>query len=126
MAKTAMMFGFVLMVLGVGMFVATGNAHPTALIPAWFGVVIALCGALARTEDAKKRMLFMHVAVTVGLIGFLFPGIMAVRAMMKSHAGLAVDRPAVHEQMAMTVICFVFVLLCVRSFIAARRARAAA
>ena len=125
MAKLTIVFGILLILLGITGFVATGSAHPTALIPCAFGLLLALFGALARTEDAKKRMLWMHIAVTVGLLGFLFtiPGLIDVIRMAQ---GITVKRPAAaEEQSVMWLICGVFVALCVRSFIAARRSRIA-
>jgi fucose 4-O-acetylase-like acetyltransferase len=123
MAKMTIFFGVVLIVLGVWGFVATGSAHPTALIPTWTGLSLAVSGALARTEDAKQRMLWMHVAVTVGLLGFLGAGSRAIVELVKAQ-GKTLEYPvAVADQAAMAVICLVFVLLCVRSFIAVRRTR---
>jgi len=110
-------------VVGAIGFVLTGNAHPTALIPAWFGLALAILGALARTEDARKRMLWMHIAVTVGLVGFVFPGTMAVLAYVKAHGGALARPAATEEQAAMAAVCLVFVAICIRSFIAARRGR---
>ncbi len=83
MARFTRVFGTVLVVLGAVYFVMTGSAHPTALIPAYFGVVLFVCGLLANTEDAKRRMLWMHIAVTVGLLGFLFPAIRGGRALVR-------------------------------------------
>ena len=123
MAKMTIGFGNVLIVLGLIGFVATGHSHPTALIPTWFGLALIVLGVLARTEDARKRMLWMHIAVTVGLVGFLFPGVMAVMAYVKAHGSAPARPAATEEQAAMAVICLVFVALCVRSFIAARRGR---
>jgi hypothetical protein len=123
MAKMSMGFGIVLIAVGVVGFVVSGSTHPTALIPAWFGLVLAILGVLARTEDARKRMLWMHIAVTVGLVGFLFPGVMAVMAYVKAHGGALARPAATEEQAVMAVICLVFVALCVRSFIAVRRGR---
>lgn len=125
MAKLTIVFGILLILLGITGFVATGSSHPTALIPCAFGLLLALFGTLARTEDAKKRMLWMHIAVTVGLLGFLFtiPGLIDVIRMAQ---GITVKRPAAaEEQSVMWFICGVFVALCVRSFIAARRSRIA-
>ena len=71
-------------------------------------------------------MLWMHVAVTVGLLGFLGAGSRAIVELVKTH-GMPLAYPvAVADQAAMAAICLVFVLLCVRSFIAARRTRIAA
>jgi hypothetical protein len=120
MAKLTMFFGALLVVVGMAGHLMHGNR----LHPVWLGLAIVVCGALAMTEDSRRRMLFMHIAVTLGLVGLLIPGIMSVRAMVKAHAGVWVEQPsAIHEQMVVAVICLVFVALCVRSFIAARRAR---
>ena len=127
MAKLTLVVAFILIVLGVAVFVATGSHAPTALIPAFFGVVLGILGLLAKTPDSRRRMLFMHIAVTVGLIGFIFPGWRGVGDLMTQMHGQIVLRPvAMKEELAMAAICLVYVLLCVRSFIAARRTRTAA
>lgn len=129
MAKLTIGFGLALIVVGVLGFVLTGSAHRTALIPAWFGIALVLCGVLANTEDTRRRMLWMHIAVTIGLLGFLFPGIRAGMALARAHsAGVMLPvttRTAVYEEVVMSVICLAFTALCVRSFIAARRSREA-
>lgn len=126
MAKLTMVFGVLLVVLGGIGFVATGSTHPTALIPAGFGLVICIAGMLANTEDSKKRMLWMHIAVTVGLLGFLGGAVMTAMAFVKAHGGPLARPTATGEQAVMGAICAVFVGLCVRSFIAARRSRTVA
>lgn len=125
MAKLTIVFAVLLIVLGVAVFFATGSQAPTALIPAYFGLLLGALGLLANTENSKRRMLFMHIAVTVGLVGFIFPGARAAGDLLTKMRGGTVLRPvAMQEELAMAAICLVFVLLCVRSFIAARRARA--
>ena len=124
MAKTTIFFAAILIILGVVFFVATGSHAPTAFIPAFFGVILGVLGLLAKTENSKRRMLWMHIAVTVGLIGFIFPGIRAAGDIFKLLRNQIVLRPAaMWEELIMAVICLIFVLLSVRSFIAARRAR---
>jgi len=126
MAKTTVFFAVLLIVLGVAVFIATGSHAPTALIPAFFGIVLGALGMLARTEDGKRRMLFMHIAVTVGLLGFLFPGIRAAGDVCKLLRNQTVLLPvAMWEELAMSALCLIFVLLSVRSFIAVRRVRKA-
>jgi hypothetical protein len=113
--------GIILIVLGVAVFVATGSHAPTALIPAYFGILLGILGVLARTDDSKRRMLFMHIAVTVGLIGFIFPGWRGMGDLITEMRGQVILRPAaMKEELAMAAICLVYVLLCIRSFIAAR------
>jgi hypothetical protein len=50
---------------------------------------------------------------------------MAILETVKAHGGPLAHPEAVEAQAAMAVICLVFTLLCVRSFIAARRVRTA-
>jgi multisubunit Na+/H+ antiporter MnhF subunit len=124
MAKLTIMFGVVLILLGLLGFVATGHHAPTALIPAIVGVILAALGALALTEDAKKRMLYMHIAVTLGLLGFLGTA-KSIYDYIEMVRGVQFPHPAaVEEKAAMAGVLLVFVILCVRSFISARRARA--
>jgi hypothetical protein len=118
-------FGVLLGLIGAAFFVATGSTHPTSLIPLWFGLALIICGVLANTENSRRRMLWMHFAVTIGLLGFLFPGFMAIKEWIAAHGGPLAHPAAVEEQAVMSLVCLVFTLLCVRSFIAARRARAA-
>jgi hypothetical protein len=127
MAKLTMLFGVLLIALGLGAYFLLGqHSHGIhSLIPAAFGLLLVIFGALANTPVPKKRMLFMHIAVTVGLLGFLgtIPGILGVLQMASGHS---IMRPeAAKVQAIMGSICLVFVLLCVRSFISARRARLA-
>ncbi len=125
MAKLTTVFGILLILLGIIGFVATGSHAPTALIPSGFGLLLVLFGNLGKTEDVKKRMLWMHIAVSVGLLGFLFTtaGLIDVIRMV---LGATVRRPAAAiEQAFMWAICGIFVALCVRSFINARRSRTA-
>jgi hypothetical protein len=109
MAKLTICFGIVLILLGLFGFVITGHHAPTALIPAFVGLILVILGFLANTEDAKKRMLNMHIADYIEM----------------TFQGRQFPRPvAVQEKAGMAVLLLFFVLLCVRSFINARRARA--
>lgn len=124
MAKLTICFGIVLTLLGLFGFVITGHHAPTALIPAYVGLILIILGFLANTEDAKKRMLNMHIAVTIGLLGFLGTAKSVVDYIEMTFNGRQFPHPAaVQEKAGMAVLLLFFVLLCVRSFISARRAR---
>lgn len=123
MAQTTVGFGALLILLGAISYIGTGHQHPTALIPAWFGIALCLCGVLAKTENTRRRMLWMHVAVTLGLLGFLGAASRIVTVLIK---GATIDKIAVGSQLAMALLTGTYVALCVRSFIAARREREAA
>jgi hypothetical protein len=128
MAKTTICLGVVLVLLGGLGYVSTGNharISPVALIPAAVGFVLSILGFLALTDNAKKRMLFMHIAVTIGLLGFLggLPSVLHYVQMIAQ--GRQFPNPVIVQEMAaMSALLLFFVLLCVRSFIAARRQRA--
>ena len=93
-----------------------------AKLPA--NAVLSTARGSALTEDAKKRMLHMHIAVTVGLLGFLGTA-KSIYDFIQMLRGVQFPHPiAVQEKAAMSVLLLVFVILCVRSFINARRARA--
>lgn len=121
MAKITIGFGLLLVAISAGFWLALGRTDTAALHPAGMGVVLLLSGLLANTENVKRRMLWMHIAVTFGLIGFLITFIGVVR--MALH-GVVTALPAVFSERAIVaLVSLTFVVLCVRSFISARRAR---
>jgi fucose 4-O-acetylase-like acetyltransferase len=125
MSKLTIGFGILLVLLGITGFVYTGSAHPTALIPTAIGLLFIIFGVLANTEDAKKRMLWMHVSVTVALLVFLGMIPAAIDTIRLSR-GVSFPHPAaVVEKGALALFSLIYVLFCVRSFISARRARLA-
>ncbi|QNI35546.1 hypothetical protein [Edaphobacter albus] len=120
MAKLTIVFAVLLILLGLIGFVSTGSAHPTALIPSGVGVVFAIFGILSNTPDPKKRMLWMHISVTVALLAFLGTLPAGIQAMRLSHGAEYAHPVAVLEKAAMSLLCLIYVLFCVRSFINAR------
>lgn len=121
MANVTIGFGAALAALGLGGYFGTGRASLTALIPLLFGLLLMLCGALARQESRRKHA--MHAAAVLGLLGVLGP-LRVLPQMVTLLGGGTVAHPAaVCAQLAMLVICAVFLVLCIRSFVAARRAR---
>jgi hypothetical protein len=124
MAKMTIGFGVLLILLAAIGFVATGSAHPTALIPAGFGILFVIFGVLANSPDPKRRMLWMHISVTLALLAFLGTLTADVQAIKMSHGTVYPHPAAVLEKAAMSLFSLIYVLFCVRSFINARKARA--
>jgi hypothetical protein len=120
MAKVTLVFAVLLIILGVGFYLGTGSKAPTALIPAWFGLALGFGGLLAISPSESRRKLFMHINVTIGLLGFLGA---AGRAIYALTSGRTPDQIALIAQLLMAGLLLIYVILCVRSFIAARRAR---
>ena len=123
MPAVTIVYGLLLITLGVAFYVGTGQASMTALIPAFFGIVVVLAGVVGRRPNLLKHA--MHAAAALGLLGFLagLPGFFRFAAYLH---GSEIGRPAAAaEQGLMSLLSLVFVILCIQSFRNARRARAA-
>lgn len=100
----------------------TGKVSPTALIPAFFGGLLVVLGLIAFNPGARKHA--MHLAAMVGLLGFL-GGFMPLFRQLSKTGTIDVTKPAFLSGVVMIVVCAIFVGLCIKSFIAARKARQA-
>jgi len=118
MTLTAIYFGGLLIIIGIAGYlygISTGHASLTALIPAAFGILLALLGIIGRAKENLRKHL-MHVAVVLGLLGFLLPA-----GRLLSNLSAVSFSAAVISQASMALVCLIFVILSIRSFIAARR-----
>ncbi len=122
MPKLAIFFGLVLDILGVAAFIATGATHFTALIPSVFGTIIFLSGIVAIIRPGARKHA-MHVAALFGLLGTLGGLGMGLPKLGAVFEGTAPRPVAVIMQISMGLIALVFLALCVKSFIDARRAK---
>jgi fucose 4-O-acetylase-like acetyltransferase len=123
MAKITVLFGVLLIILGAASFILTGHKFPTSLIPVAFGILLVIFGGMAETPQTRRRMLFMHIAVTIGRLGFLATAPALLSAVQLFKGKLFPYPAAIEEKAAMSVLLLIYVVLCVRSFIAARRSR---
>jgi len=124
MARVTYVFGILLIALGLIGFWGTGSIHSTALIPTWFGLALVAGGILAISPSEGRRKLFMHINVTIGLLGLI--GAIAAALQGYGHArslGVDPDYIALAAKLTMAGLLLIYVNLCVRSFIQARRSR---
>jgi hypothetical protein len=122
LAKLTLVLAVLLAALGLAGYLGTGSQHPTALIPTWFGLALGIFGLLAISANASRRKLFMHINVTIALLGFLGAAVEAIRGYVHAEsAGIPVDQIALASKVTMAGLLLIYVILCVRSFIAARR-----
>ena len=117
MPSTTVALGVVLIILGLAGYFLTGAVSLTALIPAAFGLVIALSGLIAR--DQRKRKHAMHAAVVVALLGFLgsIRGLLQIGDVFD---GTAARPAAIVAQTIMAVLTLGYIVIAVRSFVQAR------
>ena len=120
MPSTSIAFGVLLILVGtIGYIYGLMNdkASITALIPAFFGIVMAALGIAARASEGLRKHL-MHAAILIALLGFILT---AGRLIMKLNE--LTMSAALVSQAAMAIVCLAFVILSIRSFAAARRER---
>lgn len=122
MPTTAIMFGVLLILVGVIGYVygmMNGAASLTAMIPAIFGILLALLGFVAKSKENLRKHL-MHAAVLIALLGLLGT-VSSFFKLPALFAGTAERPAAVVAQFATAVICLIFIILAVKSFVDARR-----
>lgn len=117
MPATTRLVGLLLIVLGIGSYMATGRTSVTALIPAFFGALFILLALVARREAARRHAL--HAAVALALIGLVATLGRLLPAIGAGH----LLRPAALSQLVMAVLLAFYVAKGVKSFIDARKNR---
>jgi len=120
MAPITLLFALAYILLGLGGFILTGSTHKTALIPCAFGVLFVLFGLLAFKDKFRKHA--MHAAVLIALLAFVGTA-KALAHLPDLFRGTAEKPAAVITQAVNAFLSLGFILLAVRSFIQARRAR---
>jgi hypothetical protein len=120
MVKMTTWTGIALIVLGVAGYFATGSQSFTAFIPSFFGVLIFICALIAGNESRRK--LAMHIAQVIALLGFLGSVSGAVKFVVYVFGSGMLERPsAVIAQTIMAIICLVYLVLGIRTFVLARK-----
>lgn len=118
--KTAILAGIALIIIGVMASLLTGQ--PTAIIPAPFGLLIALSGFVALKKPSAKKHA-MHVSAALALIGLLATLTGAI-AGLQYVFGIEIERPlAAAVQSSMFVVCTIYIYFAARSFVEARSNR---
>src|SRR5947209_16726894 len=123
MGPYAICAGLILIGLGGWGYLGAAPEHQsmTALIPAFFGAPLGLIGCVALKDNLRKHA--MHAAAALGLLGIIGGVIGLIIGYNRS--GSLQTRGAMASG-GMALVCAIFVALCVRSFIQARKARRSA
>lgn len=113
--------GVALVIVGVGAWLLAGGygTSPTALLPALLGLIILVLGLLAGRESLRRHAI--HSALVIALLGLIGAAPRALPAFTRpGDAGLAA-----WASLVTVVLCLIYLVLGVRSFIAARKTPAA-
>ena len=119
MAKFSIVFGIILIILGLVSYFGISSESITALIPTFLGIPVLILGWLAMNEKYKKHS--MHGAAVLVLLGFggTVGGLIKFFRMI---GGEVFERPsAITIQAIMALLCLIFLIFAIKSFIDARR-----
>jgi hypothetical protein len=123
MTRWTLVYAAALLVLGLGAYFGTGAQSATALIPAFLGIPVLICGLVALMTGRPKVPL--HIALLFGLLGVI-GGAMGLPQLPTILSGGEVARPtATVTQSLLFFLSAGYLALGVRSFIQARRGAAA-
>ncbi len=125
MAIPTLIAGILLIAVGT---IGYANQDPakvsgTALIPAYIGIALAICGLLALKSSLRKHA--MHAASLLALLGGC-GAIIPIIIKLAKGTEVNFTAPAVVSQTLTTAICFTLLVMCINSFIQIRKARRAA
>ena len=115
MEKISLIYGLFLILWGAGVSYFSASNSITSYIPSMFGLPILLFAILTLLFPNKKKLL-MHIVVTFGLIIFL-GGLDFLRSLGNPFENFWADS----SKLMMLITGFIFTLLCIKSFIFARK-----
>lgn len=116
MANTTIGIAAALIAVGVVGYVATDRQSATALIPAVLGLLLLAFGWLARNDAYRKHA--MHAVAVVALLGLLG----TIGGLIRLLGGAT--SPAAISQGLTAILSGALLVLCIKSFVDARRRRA--
>lgn len=121
MAKLSIAYGIIFILMGLYGYFGISSESITALIPTFFGIPMLIFGWLGLNEKYLKHT--MHGAAVLTLLGFAGT-VGGLIKFFKMLGGAEMERPAaITVQALMAILCLIFLVLAVKSFIDARRAK---
>jgi hypothetical protein len=121
MTRLTFAIGGILTALGIVAYVVTGAASVTALIPTFVGLLLLICATLARKPALHRHSI--HAALVIAVLG-AGGSLMNVVKLGEVFAGTAQRPSAIVVSTIMFVLLVIYIVMGVRSFIAARRSPA--
>lgn len=122
MAKLTIVYGVIFILMGLYGYFGISSESITALIPTFFGIPLLILGWLGLNEKYLKHT--MHGAAVLTLLGFAGT-VSGLIKFFRMIGGEEMERPAaITVQAIMAVLCLLFLVFAVKSFIDARRNKA--
>lgn len=119
MPRLTIGLGTLLAVIGVIAYIASGYASWTALIPSILGAIILISGLIG----LRNQKIGIHIALVIAVLGILGTSmnVLQIGALLAGNA----ERPMAVATSSITfVLLVIYVIIGIRSFIAARRWKA--
>ncbi|MDB9784611.1 hypothetical protein OAB36_03095 [Pelagibacteraceae bacterium] len=117
MENISVYYGLFLIIWGAIISFISDSNSLTSFIPSFFGIPILIFAYLSIKFHERKK-LFMHIVVTFGLFVFI-GGLDLVRGLLKDT--LFLNFYADLSKIMMLITGLIFTLLCIKSFIFARK-----
>lgn len=119
MPKFSIALGIIFILMGLYGYFGISSESITALIPTFFGIPLLILGWLGLNEKYLKHA--MHGAAVLTLLGFAGT-VGGLIKFFKMLGGEEIQRPAaITVQAIMAVLCLLFLIFAIKSFIDARR-----
>lgn len=119
MAKLAIAFGVIFILMGLYGYFGISSESITALIPTFFGIPMLIFGWLGLNEKYLKHA--MHGVAVLTLLGFAGTSVRILPAFFSNES---IKSPAAFTMQAiMAILCLIFLILAIKSFIDARKNR---
>ncbi|MGI9471296.1 MAG: hypothetical protein ACR2NZ_07195 [Rubripirellula sp.] len=122
MARVGIVFGLLLCSVTFAGLVGTSAKIPTQFVPMMFGIPILFCGVVALNPHRRKASL--QAATGIAMLGAVGGIAWSVFRLAGLVGGQEVDRYALAVIGGMSLICTVFVLVCLRWFSRLRKKNA--
>tara|TARA_B100001057_G_scaffold484354_1_gene562333 strand:- start:781 stop:1191 length:411 start_codon:yes stop_codon:yes gene_type:complete len=110
----SILYGLFLVAWGFSISLLSGSSSITSFIPAFIGFPLILIGFISMVRPSLRKAL-MHIAVLIGVFAFL-GGLDFFRGMFTNfYAGMS--------KLMLMVTGFLYLYVCIKSFLFARRQR---
>lgn len=119
MPKFSIVLGIIFTIMGLYGYFGISSESITALIPTFFGIPLLVLGWVGLNEKYLKHA--MHGAAVLTLLGFAGT-VGGLIKFFKMLGGAEMERPAaVTVQAIMSILCLLFLVFAVKSFVDARK-----